>query len=142
MNDFWDTHSLHYLEMAFETGFRERFQNPDGYGKRTGVCGDTIEFFIMVDQGILNQVSFEVQGCMNTVACSNTVVHLVRNLPVDQAWDLSPEQVASFLQTLPDDHFHCAQLAVGAFYLALSDYSKKIKDLPPGVGQRAKIEKF
>jgi nitrogen fixation NifU-like protein len=142
MNDFWNTHSLHYLEMAFETGNRESFQNPDGYGKRTGDCGDTIEFFIMVDQGVLNQVSFEIQGCMNTVACSNTVVHLVRNRPVDQAWDVSPDQVASFLQTLPDDHFHCAELAVGAFYLALSDYSKKLKDSPPDFGQAAKKEKL
>jgi nitrogen fixation NifU-like protein len=28
--------------------------------------------------------------------------------------------VADFLKTLPADHFHCAELAVGALYLALA----------------------
>lgn len=125
--DFWNNHSLQYLEMAFETGNREIVQNPDGYGKRTGECGDTIEFFIMVDKGNLNQISFEVQGCMNTVACSNTVVRLARGLSLEKAWDILPEHLSSFLQTLPQDHFHCAELALGAFYLALSDYSEKKK---------------
>ncbi|MBA3012291.1 MAG: iron-sulfur cluster assembly scaffold protein [Proteobacteria bacterium] len=132
MNDFWNKHSLQYLEMAFETGNRERIQNPDGTGKRTGDCGDTIAFFIMVEKGLLSQVSFEVQGCLNTVACSNTLVRLARGLSVEKAWDISPDHVASFLQTLPDDHYHCAELAVGAFYLALSDYQNKKKDQIPG----------
>ncbi len=125
MNDFWNRHSLQYLEMAFETVNRKIIQNPHGYGKRTGDCGDIIEFFIMVEKGILNQVSFEVQGCLNTVACSNTLVHLTRGLSVEKAWDILPDHVTSFLQTLPPDHFHCAELAVGAFYLALSDYLNK-----------------
>jgi nitrogen fixation NifU-like protein len=29
--------------------------------------------------------------------------------------------VADYLEPLPEDHFHCAELAVGAFYLALAD---------------------
>jgi nitrogen fixation NifU-like protein len=32
--------------------------------------------------------------------------------------------VADYLQTLPADHFHCAELAVGAFYKALADYQQ------------------
>ncbi len=143
MNDFWNRHSLQYLEMAFETGNRELIQNPDGYGKRTGDCGDTIEFFIMVEKGILNQVSFEVQGCLNTVACSNTLVHLTRSIPVEKAWDILPEDISSFLQTLPHDHFHCAELALGAFYLALSDYlnKRKVRLQGPGNQNRANQEK-
>ena len=44
--DFWQDHSLHYLEMAFRHDRRERLQNPDGYGKRTEECGDTVEMFL------------------------------------------------------------------------------------------------
>ncbi len=44
--DFWQDHSLHYLEMAFRTDKREIINNPDGYGKRTGSCGDTVEIFL------------------------------------------------------------------------------------------------
>jgi nitrogen fixation NifU-like protein len=58
---------------------------------------------------------------MNTAAAANTVIHLAECKAVDQAWDISPETVFNYLETLPEDHFHCAELAVGALYLALSD---------------------
>ena len=45
--------------------------------------------------------------------------------PVDSAWQISPEQVSTFLSTLPADHFHCAELAVGALYLALADLTSR-----------------
>ena len=123
--DFWNTHSLHYLEMAFDTSNGEIIHHPDGYGKRTGECGDTAEFFIMVNEGILDQISFRVQGCMNTTACCNTIVHLARGNTIEKAWNILPDHVIDFLQTLPEDHFHCAELSLGSFYLALSDYSQK-----------------
>jgi nitrogen fixation NifU-like protein len=44
--DFWQDNSLHFLEMAFRYDRRERIQYPDGYGKRTGECGDTVEMFL------------------------------------------------------------------------------------------------
>jgi nitrogen fixation NifU-like protein len=114
-------HSLAYLEMAFTTDYIERVANPDGYGKRTGDCGDTVEFFLTCKENVLESISFCVQGCMNTTACCNTVVKLAKGKPVDTAWNISPEQVTRFLGTLPEDHFHCAELAVGALYLALAD---------------------
>ncbi len=40
---------------------------------------------------------------------------------IEAAWEITPEEVIRFLETLPEDHFHCAELAVGAFYLALTD---------------------
>jgi hypothetical protein len=43
------TTPLTFLEMAFRTDRRERLEKPDGYGKKTGNCGDTVEFFINLD---------------------------------------------------------------------------------------------
>lgn len=120
--DFWNRHSIQYLEMAFKTGHKEVIHHPDGYGKRTGDCGDTVEFFIKVRAGILDRVSFATQGCLNTTACCNTVVKLAQGKTIDQAWEITPEQVVAYLKTLPEDHEHCAQLTVGGFYLALSDF--------------------
>jgi len=62
-----------------------------------------------------------VQGCRNTVACSNTVADFAEGQSSEEAWDITPEQVIEFLETLPRDHYHCAELCVGAFYLALVD---------------------
>ena len=124
--DFWNVHSLTLIEMAYEASYRERLENPDGYGTRTGVCGDSVEFFIMVDQNeCLSSISFDFDGCVYTAACCNSVVHLGQGHLVENAWNITDEMIKEFLQTLPEDHYHCAELCVGAFYLALTDYQKK-----------------
>lgn len=124
--DFWNVHSLTLIEMAYEAGYRERLENPDGYGTRTGVCGDSVEFFIMVDEDeCLSSISFDFDGCVYTAACCNSVVHLGQGHLVENAWNITDEMVKQYLQTLPEDHYHCAELCVGAFYLALTDYQKK-----------------
>jgi nitrogen fixation NifU-like protein len=74
--DFWQGHSLHYLEMASRNDRRERIDHPDGYGKRTGECGDTVEMYLTIDNGRIRSVSYETNGCMNTNACANTVAEL------------------------------------------------------------------
>ena len=120
-SDFWQDHSLHFLEMAFRTDRRERLEKPDGYGKKTGSCGDTVEFFLNLDGDRIRTLAYDINGCLNTNACCNTVVELVDGKTLDTAWEVTPEQVSDFLESLPDDHFHCAELVVGTFYLALSN---------------------
>jgi nitrogen fixation NifU-like protein len=120
-SDFWQDHSLVYLEMAFRNERRERLAKPDGYGKKTGDCGDTIEFFLNLADNIVVNLSYDIDGCMNTNACCNAIVSMVEGKSVEAAWDTTPEKVAGFLESLPKDHFHCAELAVGTLYLALAN---------------------
>lgn len=119
--DFYNDHSLNYLEMALNCDRVERVENPDGYGKRTGECGDTVELFLICKKGVIQNVSFWIDGCMNTHACSNTVAGMAEGLTIEAAWEISPEKVAEFLETLPEEDSHCAELSVGALYLALKD---------------------
>jgi nitrogen fixation NifU-like protein len=122
--DFWQDHSLRFLEMAFRTDKQGRLARPDGHGKKTGDCGDTVEFFISLAGDRINAMAYQAEGCMNTNACANTVIHLLEGRRLADGWELTPEKVAEFLQTLPPDHFHCAELAIGALYLALADASR------------------
>ncbi|MBU0994438.1 MAG: iron-sulfur cluster assembly scaffold protein [Proteobacteria bacterium] len=123
--DFWQDHSSHYLEMAFRRDKIERCEAADGYGKRKGVCGDTIEIFLTIRDHKIQYASFDADGCMNTIACANTVVHMIEGQTVDQAWEVTTEKVVDFLETLPSKENHCAELAIGALYMALTDFQKK-----------------
>lgn len=117
--DFWQDHSLHYLEMAFRNDRREIVKHPDGYGKRTGDCGDTVEMYLSIRNGRIQSVSYETDGCMSTNACANAVAELIEGKDVGSAWELTPEDVMKYLETLPPENTHCAELAVGAMYRAL-----------------------
>ncbi len=123
-NKTLQNHSRHYIEMAFNTDNKKRLDNPDGYGKRTGECGDTIEFFLTVTHDYIQRILFEANGCLNTCACANTVIYLTKGKAIKSAWDITPNDITNYLETLPEKETHCAELAVGAFYLALSNYQK------------------
>jgi nitrogen fixation NifU-like protein len=85
--------------------------------------------FLTVRGDRIASVSFDTDGCMSTNACANTVAELAEGKTVEEAWDISTEDVISYLETLPPDNIHCAELAIGAFYLALANY-KDIKRNP------------
>ena len=126
--DFWQGHSLRYLEMAFRTDRREVISHPDAYGKRTGECGDTVEIYLTIRNSRIQSVSYETNGCMSTNACANTVAELIEGKHVESAWELTPEDVVKYLQTLPSENTHCAELAVGALYRALRNFQELKRD--------------
>ncbi|MDD2388318.1 MAG: iron-sulfur cluster assembly scaffold protein [Desulfobacterales bacterium] len=126
--NYWQDHSANYLIMANQFEKRKPMDSPDGHGKKTGDCGDSVEFFLRVNQGILEDICFDIDGCKNTNACANTVIHLAEGETIDEAWNLTPEDVINYLETLPEDSRHCAELSMGAFYLALSS----LKNNKPG----------
>jgi nitrogen fixation NifU-like protein len=75
----------------------------------------------------LLSVTFDTDGCMNTNACANTVAHLAEGRTLEEAWEVTPADVIDFLESLPAHETHCAELAVGAFYLALAKCQEHVK---------------
>ena len=122
--DFWQEHSINYLEMAFDSQRQEIIEKPDGYAEKKGDCGDSIQMYIDVENDTIKRVTYLVDGCMNTNACANTVAFLAEGKRVDAAWNITPEMVVEFLKTLPRQNYHCAELSVGTFYLALANYQE------------------
>jgi nitrogen fixation NifU-like protein len=124
VEDFWQEHALVFLEMAFRTDRQKRPAHPSGIGYNVGACRDSITMFVVVLDGAIKEIAYELDGCLHTNACANAVAEIVQGHDLETAWKITPEMVANYLQTLPADHFHCAELAVGAFYKALTDYQQ------------------
>ena len=121
--DFFQDHSESFLKMALSGDHLERIQTPDGYGTTTSDCGDTVVIYLIVRKDRIRAVSCKVDGCINTTACANTVAHLAQDKTIDESWQITPETVIAYLETLPPESAHCAELAVGALHRALSDYA-------------------
>ncbi|MGD2186854.1 MAG: iron-sulfur cluster assembly scaffold protein [Desulfobacterales bacterium] len=126
--NFWKDHSVNYLKMAFQHDQRQKLENPDGYGRNNGECGDTVEMFLSIRKGRVQSVCFNIDGCINTNACCNTVAYLAEGKPFEEAWGITAENIINYLGTLPPGNYHCAELAVGALYKALSNYQQNQRD--------------
>ena len=60
--EFWQSHSLKFLEMAFRTDRQETLQKPDGYGMKARSCGDTVEFYLMVNDDRIRFISYRLRS--------------------------------------------------------------------------------
>ncbi len=119
--EFFQQHSINFIRMALDSDRLERIENPDGYGKCSRECGDTLELFLMSHNGDIRSASFYTDGCMYTRACANALVRMVSGKSAEEALELSPEHIIDYLETLPKAEKHCAELAIRTLKLALSD---------------------
>jgi len=101
---------------------------PQAEGKATGVgvCGDSIEIYLSIQDQEIANIGQIPHGCTYTVACGSAVSQLVRGKSLDDALKVTPEDVAAELGGLPEDHMHCASLAVNTLGEAIDDYYRKI----------------
>lgn len=118
---FFRNHSDNFIEMALQNDKAERVMHPDGYGKYSRECGDTLEIFLTARNGNIQCASFYTEGCIYTVACANALVHMIEGKPTSEAWTVTPRHLVDFLQTLPEKEIHCAELAIKTLRIALLD---------------------
>ncbi len=123
--DFWNDHSMEFLEMAFKRDDQERPSQWDGYGRTSRDCGDTIEIFLIMNRGIIETVSYQIKGCLYSHACTNALITLVKGKTVEQAKKIDKKAICAVLKTLPKAEEHCAVHVLSAFDRALEDYEKK-----------------
>ncbi len=101
-------------------------ENPDGTG-RVGnpVCGDIMELYIKVQDGVIVDAKFQTFGCGAAIATSSMVTELVKGKTLDEALKISNKTVAEALDGLPANKLHCSVLAEEALQAAIEDYRKK-----------------
>lgn len=109
------------LEEAIEK-YSGRLNDPTASARVTGPCGDTMEFFVNIENGKITEVRFHADGCGVTAACGAAVAFYVDGRPLSEAFFISPGLILRTLKQVPDDHKHCAILASTAFYRALADH--------------------
>jgi nitrogen fixation NifU-like protein len=123
--DFWNDHSLEFLEMAMKRDYQESVQAPDGYGKNVRDCGDAVEFYLMTKKEHLTSISYDIQGCLFSHACANTIIKLALDATIEQARRIRAEDIVDYLKTLPEKEGHCATHALAAFNHALDSIDGK-----------------
>lgn len=101
-------------------------ENPDGIGHvGNPVCGDIMELYIKIDNGVITDAKFKTFGCGAAIATSSMVTELVKGKSVEDALKISNRAVAEALGGLPPIKMHCSVLAEEALKAAIDDYLKK-----------------
>ena len=97
----------------------------NGKSKGVGTCGDVIEVYLSIHNQQITDIKYVPQGCIYTIACGNAMSLLVYGKSLEAALKITPEDVAKELDGLPEDHMHCASLAVNTLGEAIDDFYQK-----------------
>lgn len=101
-----------------------KLENPDGYARITGTCGDTMEIFLRFEGDKVKESSFFTDGCGSSGVCGSFAVELALGKDPDEIMTINGEQILEILGGLPEDDRHCAFLAVETLHKALDNYMK------------------
>jgi nitrogen fixation NifU-like protein len=109
----------------------ERFYNPqnlgrlpqfNGHARITGPCGDSMEFWVLIEQGRVQEASFLTDGRGPARACGSMATELAVGKTYAEAETLRGEDIITALGGMREESRHCAKLAVEALQAALADY--------------------
>jgi nitrogen fixation NifU-like protein len=97
-------------------------EDADSFARVTGPCGDTMEIWLKVMDGIIVQATFYTDGCGTTIASGSMVTETAKGKSITEAQKIGQQAVLDALGGLPEESQHCALLAANTLKEAIGDY--------------------
>ena len=89
-------------------------------------CGDLMTIYIDVDDNdVIQDIKFKTFGCGAAIATSSMITEIAKGMTVDEALEITRNDVADALDGLPPIKMHCSNLAADALTEAIKDYKSK-----------------
>lgn len=110
------------IERWLHPTYMGEIESPQGSGKVTGSCGDTMQIFLRIKNGTIDDARFLTDGCATTIAAGGMACELTIGKTYKEALKISKDVILEELGGLPDESIHCALLASDTLRGALTDY--------------------
>lgn len=116
----------------------DHFKNPRNVGELeeadgegtvgNPVCGDMMTMYIKVKDKKIKDIKFKTFGCGAAIATSSMTTELAKGKTLNEALNISRQDVADALDGLPPIKMHCSNLAADALHEAVKNYLEKNED--------------
>lgn len=120
------------MSAVYSEQVMDHFSNPrnvgeipdaDGVGEvGNAVCGDIMKIYIRVKDGRIDDIKFKTFGCGAAIATCSMLTELVKGKTLEEALQVTNNDVAEALGGLPPLKMHCSNLAADALAKAVEDY--------------------
>jgi len=116
-------YSQKLIRLGTDATNNRRIEDPNGYATLTGECGDTVEFFLWVADGKVEDAAFTINGCISAFASMAAAAEMARGRTIRGCLNINQSSIAEYLDGMPEEDRHCALLAARALHKALRDFA-------------------
>ncbi|MEK7098036.1 MAG: iron-sulfur cluster assembly scaffold protein [Patescibacteria group bacterium] len=112
----------------------EHFRNPRNQGvikdadavgqEGNAACGDVMKMYLKIKDDHIKDVKFETLGCAASIAVSSALTEMIKGKTLEEAMNVSKDDVARDLGGLPPIKMHCSMLGVDTLHTAIKNYKK------------------
>lgn len=124
-NENEEEYPINLINLAKNPKYFGRINDSTSSAYIKGPCGDEMEFYLVINNKIIEDVKFYTTGCLSTIVCGSMTAQLAIGKSILDALAISPKNVMDALEGLAENHCHCTILAVSTLYKAIADYLLK-----------------
>lgn len=88
-------------------------------------CGDYIEMFLKVKDDRIEDLKYLVFGCIGAISTSSALTEIVMGMKLDEAIQVTDDDVVAYLGGIPEKKKHCSLLGVRGLLAAVEAYREK-----------------
>ena len=88
-------------------------------------CGDYLTVYLKVKDNRVEEISYLVFGCCASIATSSMTSVLAKGKTLEEALNITEEDIIQALDGLPENKVHCSNLGVSALRNAIENYLNK-----------------
>jgi nitrogen fixation NifU-like protein len=100
----------------------DHFQNPRNAGEievsdasarlENPVCGDVLELSVKLKDQMISDIRFRAKGCVPVMACGSAITELIKGKNLEEASQISREELVREVGGLPPASAHASHLAM------------------------------